>query len=213
MKFISQASCAAFAIAVGTSAMAAPQVDQSQTSADIGYAFNNNSLLGQSFTAGLTGELTDITVASNGQENSSGTLTLEILSGDGTGGTVLGSSTQNYVPNSFNFSTDIYAENFDVSSLDISVAAGSQYTFLFSNVTGPDFPGRGIDADDNNPYAGGREYASGFGNFTSNTDLQFSTEVDTSPTTTPVPDSGATAALVGCAVLGLAVFRRRLARQ
>jgi hypothetical protein len=188
-----------------SAALAGPVVDQSQYSFDLGAPVN--TLVGQSFTAGLNGLLTDITVASDGQIESSGTLTLKVLSGDGTGGAVLGTVTQAYGPNSYDPSLNIFALNVDVAPMGIDVTDGSQYTFLFTNVTGSDFPGRGVNLSDRNPYAGGRAYDTSYGNFASGWDLVFDTEVNQN-----VPDSGTTAALIGVALLSLAALRRRYAR-
>lgn len=210
MKLTLAGSVSLIALLAGSAAWAGPVLDQSQYQFNIGIPFTNtftpetNYPLGQSFTAGISGLLNYITVASNGSIASPGTLTVEILTGGGTGGTDLGSVTESYAAhNPYDPSDNAFWLDLNVASLGIDVTAGSQYTFLITNVTGSDFPDRGVLANELNPYAGGQAYAAAYGNVPS-WDLVFQTYVGQS--NGAVPDSGSTCALLVLAAAAMAGF-------
>jgi len=110
--------------------------DVPYTSSNGGYSFSNPGLeLGQTFTAGITGDLSQINVWTymqdlfeecNGEMN---TIRLKIYSGEGNGGSVVG-----------------YSDNVDVGvqsctetifpfTTSISIIAGNMYTMMFEQVT------------------------------------------------------------------------------
>jgi len=198
--------CSAVAVLCGSRALANPVLDQSQT------AFNTGMPVipyaAQSFTAGLSGELTDVDVAANGSNptGSSGTFNLTLYSGDGVVGTNLGSLIQAYtIPFGYTGNPLLYAVDIDVSSLGVDVVSGSQYTF---EITATGVLPNGFLADTSNPYAGGQIYAPEYGN-QPNWDLMFQTYVDQSVSGPSVPDSAPTWALLGLAVVALAGFQRK----
>jgi hypothetical protein len=198
--------CSAVAVLGGSRVLADPVVDQSQTQFNIGIPVT--PYVAQSFTAGLNGELTDIAVAANGSNptGSSGTFTLTLFSGDGVGGADLGSLNQNYsIPIGYSGDPLLFAIDFDVSSLGVDVASGSQYTFEIT-ATG-DLP-NGFLADTSNPYAGGQIYAPEYGD-QPEWDLMFQTSVDQSVSNPSVPDSAPTWAMLGLAAVALAGFQRK----
>lgn len=199
----------AFALFVGVLAptIALAAVDQSQLTFNTGDPFvfpggGTNYPLGQSFTGGLSGLLNQVTVFSNGQLGSSNLVTLELRSGNGTGGALLGSLTQSVGPNSYNAGLNGYPVSINTTGLGVNVVPGQAYTFLVTSVTGPgDLALRGVLANDLNPYAAGRAYngPTGYGD-TPTWDLAFQTSV--------VPEPG-TMALVGSSLVGLVGLRRR----
>ena len=131
---------------------------------------------------------------SNGSLSGTNDITLELRSGDGTGGTLLGATTQSVGPGGSVISID-------TSSFGVNVTPGSVYTFLFTSVSGAgDLAIRGILNQDTNPYAGGRSYhGAGYGD-TPTWDLKFETQV------VPIP---AAAWLFGSGLLGLVGIARR----
>ena len=138
-------------------------IDQQQPLSSAG--FHENTLLWQSFTAGIEGYLSKVELWDGG--NSNGTFTMKIYSGEGTGGTLLGSSNpvtrnnSNWEYVTFNFPTPI------------SIANGQVYTFAIQG--GGDWH---ISIRYNNPYSGGVVYYSEY--IQSNKDIKFKTYVCTS---------------------------------
>jgi hypothetical protein len=195
-RFLSNCFFVSFAtmmLTVATqTATATPVVDQAQLLANTGIPWPDDVPNGQSFTAGLSGQLTEVDFYSNGP-NTGGTATLKLYSGDGLGGSVLGS-----INDTFGSTPPDSPISFDVSSLNISVSAGSIYTFDIAAFTGQ----QQVLADTSNPYAGGRQYdnPSYYGNNPS-WDLTFRTFVNV-----PEPSSCLFLAL---GVIGLAARRRR----
>jgi spore coat protein U-like protein len=190
-------------------------VDQSQYSYNIGLALiPATTPLGQSFTAGLSGLLTDIKFASNGAINANfdnpccNTLSVGVFDGDGFGGALLGTVTQS-VSSPYDFGLGLYFMDIDVSSLNINVMAGSQYSFAIDKVTGSgDLADRGILGvwNTDSAYLGGQlyvgpGYAGIFG------DLAFETRVDTGVSAIPEPETYAML-LAGLGLLGFAARRR-----
>jgi hypothetical protein len=200
-------SCSLIGLLGCSTALADPVLDQTQYAFNTGIPVSSPSVdpVYQSFTAGLTGELTDITLADN--SDSAGTLTLDVLAGDGTGGALLGSVTQSFSAPQFNPSGIYYPLDLNLSSLGIDVTAGSQYTFEIANASG-DLTGNGVLGDTGNPYSGGRYYGGpGYGD-QPNWDLSFTTSVDQSVSNS-APDSGSTLGLLGLAFVTLAGLQRK----
>jgi hypothetical protein len=182
------------ALAVGTlcagPAFAGLPVDQSQLSFNQGIPLPDDVPVGQSFTAGVNGRLSEIDLFSNGPNNG-GTAVMSIYSGSGFGGTLLGSVTV-----TFGSTPGTQPIPFDVSGLGINQTAGSVYTFGITSFTGT----QQILSDNANPYAGGIQYNNlGFYGSTPTWDLMFATYV-------PEPSS---VALIGLGLVTLAAVRRK----
>ena len=185
-------------------------IDQSQLTYDIGIPFEiptspgpnvSNIPTGQSFTAGITGLLTQIDIYANGQYLGMNDLTMEIRSGDGLGGTILGSLTQTVGPIPGGPGLSGIILNIDTTSLGVNVVSGSSYTFLFTNITGSgDLYTRGVLGSRVNPYSGGRSYNPTAYGDTVDWDYAFQTHV------VPLP---AAVWLFGSALIGLIGLKRR----
>lgn len=123
----------------------------------------------QSFTANAGGLLNSFQINPNGLHACSGTIT--VYAGNGTGGTNLGSKSFSYN------NTNNAAITFDLSSLNINLAAGSQYTVRFhglsSNMSHLGHTG--------NLHTGGNYYSNVY-NSPSGWDMRFSIKVGTPPT-------------------------------
>ncbi len=159
--------------------------------------------LGQSFTHGVSGLLDSIGLRTNGALSAgSALITLDVRSGDGLGGTFLGGVTTQDIAGRFTANTNDFTV--DLRHANILLEAGSRYTFVITSVGGTsDFALRGSVGSDNNLYAGGQLYATGYTN-TGGWDLTFSTNV------TPVPEPSTLGLMVaGLSVIPLAVLRRR----
>ena len=216
----SVAACIALAAFAVDVASAAPALDQQSTSFNLEVTLDPTSSvspIGQSFTAGLNGLLTDITLSAGGADGfgPNGSLTLTLFSGGGFGGTNLGSVTQNYtVPFAYIGSPFAFPLDINVSSIGLNVVSGTQYTFELSNTSGA--LQAGILGSSSNPYGGGQIYTGpGYGSPAS-WDLDFQTYVDQAanppPPTSSVPDSSSTLGMLGIAVAGLVGLSRRRKR-
>lgn len=171
----------------------AATVDQSQLTFNQGIPLPDDVPVGQSFTAGLNGILSQIDIFSNGP-NSGGTAEMSIYSGDGFGGTLLGS-----VSKTFGSTPGLDPISFDVSGLGITLTAGNVYTFGISSFIG----GQQIVSSNVNPYAGGIQYNNPtYYGSTPSWDLMFQTQVQV----VPIP---AAAWLFGSGLIGLIGVARR----
>ncbi len=177
-------------LSVAPCALAA-NVDQSQLNANIALTFNAINLsIGQSFQAGKSGALTDIDVFSNGQvAGENNTLVLDLYSGSGIGGQLLGSLTTS-VLSVRNSTLSGWLIDINTQSLNTQVVAGHEYTFSISQVTGTgagDLADTGLLSSALNPYSNGQAFSTSLGGL-SNWDLEFQTLVSTAaPISTPIP--------------------------
>lgn len=204
------AAAAAFTSLFAAPAIAAPTLDQSYWShGTIGAPFYfsptfSDLPLGQSFTAGLTGTLSEFDMLISYYD--SAVVTFEVRAGNGTNGALLGSGTQTLGcgpgDNGWYCGLDV-----DLSSLDIGVTAGSQYTFLITGMGG-DAAGRvALILDDH--YGGGHMYAAAYGNPQA-WDASFRTFVDQGSGETGVPEPASWALMLGgFGMIGAALRRRR----
>jgi len=157
-------------------------VDQSQLNANIALPFDpNNFSVGQSFQAGKSGTLTDIDVFSNGQvEGGSNTLVLDLYSGSGFSGPLLGSLTT-AVSSVWNLALNGWLIDINTQSLNTQMVVGQEYTLAISQVTGAgDLDARGLLGSALNPYLNGQAFGPNLGN-QSNWDLEFQTLVNAVP--------------------------------
>jgi hypothetical protein len=193
------------ALLAGMRADASAAVDQSQLSSNFTAALQGgpNGPTGQSFTAGVTGRLSEVDLYTRGNiANGSNNVNWEVRAGNGAGGTILGSSSSTFPPLTFDFANDVATLAFDTGGLNINLTAGSTYTFLITSVGGSgDLPTRGVLAQHGtNPYAGGRAYEGAYPGDFPNNDLGFRTHV------VPEPASGT---LLGAGAFVLLGLRRR----
>lgn len=141
-----------------SAAWAAPTLDQSQYASNGGTAISKARSFGQTFTAGLSGQLMSVDMMFSSMGSGPyypATVQIQTASGGLPTGTVLGSLN---FPTGFNYGLNAI----DLSSFDISVTAGSQYAIVLSNDEVPVFfPSDGIEVKwwapgwDTDPYAGG----------------------------------------------------------
>jgi opacity protein-like surface antigen len=187
-RFSIAMSCVAFACAAMgmQAAQAANVVDQSQLVADVGVPFVFSALypnypVGQSFTAGLAGRLSNIMLATNGPIlDGTNSLTLEVRDGDGLTGTLLGTKTLAAL-SVYSPSAVLYVLDLNTKSMGINIESGHHYTFEITNVSGSgDLALRGVIASSANPYANGRIFA-GPGYGTPPWDLVFQTSISAVP--------------------------------
>ncbi|WDE11295.1 Ig-like domain-containing protein [Thalassomonas haliotis] len=148
--------------------------------------------IGQSFTATKTGVLSSIGVVDDGSAVS-GTATLTVYDGSGTGGSVL------YSKSNIDFSavdTFTDADNYTLHTITIdstvNITSGNVYTFVFA-------PGVAFDMayyTASNTYSGGDLFSADNGGFQANIDMAFSVTQGDGDVTAPVisavsiPDSG-----------------------
>lgn len=163
------------------SAAAMPVVDQEQLLANTGLPFHFSKLhdnlpMGQSFTAGIGGRLDRIDVFSNGQRRESENVTLELREGNGTGGNLLGSIDLVLPVNGVYPVAGHFVDIMDVSSLDVLVTAGTQYSFVFTAAVYGEDGVRGLIGHTGDPYAGGNAFFGGYGTQPS-WDMMFRTHV------------------------------------
>lgn len=215
VKSFASVTCAVLAsmTVAMNSAQAVAVVDQSQLTFNTGvpFDFNWNGItnypVGQSFTAGLSGTLSNIMLGSNGGIQGGGnTITLEVRDGDGVSGTLLGTKTL-AISSIWTPSVGQWVVDMNTQSLGITVHSGHQYTFDIISVTGPgDLAYRGVLGNTGNPYAGGRVYVgAGYGN-QPNWDLVFRTSV----AAVPEPETYGML-LAGFGLIGLLARRRKTA--
>jgi|GEM_PF-1166374 len=135
-------------------------LDQSQTTSTGG---DGEYIVWQSFTAGTTGRMTKIElfVGSPSFTNPSIPGTIQIISGEGSGGSILSTTSVVFQsPSSF--------KTFNLSN-PVSVIAGNKYTILFSTSI---YTANWVYKNTNNPYAGGRS------SFAVDADILFKTYVE-----------------------------------
>ncbi|MFK8102992.1 MAG: tail fiber domain-containing protein [Saprospiraceae bacterium] len=123
----------------------------------------------QSFTATVGGLFNSFTVNPNGLHSCSGTIT--VYSGNGTGGAALGSTSFSY--NNTNNSPIV----FDLSTLNITLVAGSQYTVRFHGLSSS----MRHTGNTDNLHTGGNYYSNVY-NSPSGWDMRFIVKVGTPPT-------------------------------
>ena len=215
MNRFTLAAVAAFSTFLAAPAMAQAVVDHSDmTNHGEGFPFYfdfgggdtlNNMPAGQSFTAGLSGQLTAFQFAAGSQGAGASDFTFAVYSGDGTGGTVLGSATQSLACVGISNGCSV---TFDTSAMGIDVVAGQQYTLAVSAISGPgltlDFLGTASDS-----YAGGHSFfGPGYGN-EPGWDLDFTDFIDPGHSgAVPEPSSWALM-LGGFGLIGGALRARR----
>ncbi len=200
------------ALAIGGTAnvLAMPIVDQSQATTNGGVAFWSDLQQAQTFTAGITGQLTqlDVPLGLNRGTGFTGNETAYISLvewGTNAPGTVLGNT-------SILLSSASTLQSLDLTSENIFLTAGSMYAFVLSNdltyISLPDpYRNTGIRVQwDADSYTGGSlwtHYSSGWAE-RSGVDTVFTTYVNA------VPAPSVLFLLAG-GLAGLTYFRRKLA--
>ena len=188
----------AAAIVMPGVAQAAPTLDQTNpyTGASYYTTFDN---IGQSFTAGLTGQLTSIQLsATRTPQSNAGTSIVTIYSGDGLNGTVLGTG-------SLLASVGTSSYSFDLSSFNVALTAGLSYTFGISSGGSYKLSG---DETFGDAYKGGRAYFAGPP--LTGSDLAFTTFVNSAGSAaSPTPEPATWAMMIaGFGLVGYAMRRR-----
>ena len=195
-----KAVAAAFAsISLGGAANAAINLDQQNT-------HSNNQFealsFGQSFTANITGQLTSIVFEQqtyfNGRNSGNGTIS--VYSGNGTGGTLLGSATMGGTTSGSGTFTNVI---FDLSALNVFLTSGSQYTFVAARTSGLLYT---LMFDQYDQYSGGSMQPSG--SYPAYYDMKFATYVDGEPSAVPEPATWAMM-LMGFGLIGHTMRSRR----
>jgi len=184
MNRFTLAAVAALSTIIAAPAMAQAVVDHSDmANHGIGLPFFfdfgggdtlNNMPAGQSFTAGLSGQLTAFQFAAGSNGTGASDFTFAIYSGEGTGGTVLGSATQSLACVAISSGCSV---TFDTSAMGINVVAGQKYSLAVSAISGPGLtlPFLGTTTDS---YAGGHSFfGAGYGD-TPTWDLDFTDFID-----------------------------------
>lgn len=204
MPRLTAALMAAAAVCSTLPAMAAPLVDQQQTSFNFGGYLGSGFKAGQSWTAGATGLLAALSVYVNGYMNGTNTVSLTVRSGSTVySGSTLGSGDHVVDTSRYDLLTDEF--RMDLTSLGIMVAAGDQLNFEVSVSGSGDLGTRGLLFSSLDPYADGAGNFSAYGNFFPGTDLTFKSYVDADVGTLPEP---APLALLGLAVMAAGCARR-----
>lgn len=172
------------AMTLSGSALAAG-IDQTNLLVNVGFGgagvpYTTANPIGQSFTAGLSGNLSDIVVFGNGGiQDNTGSILLRVHAGNGINGTILGQASFSF--SAVNSQSPYNALIFDTNSLHIALTAGQQYTFdlAVTSISGPgNWAQRGYVGHGYNPYAGGRAFVdAAYGN-QPYWDLAFATYVD-----------------------------------
>jgi len=152
--------------------------DVPYTSSDGGYGFSGSGLeLGQTFTAGITGNLSQINVWTYMDEDmmtpcdgAKNTIRLKIYSGSGNGGSVLGYS------DNVDVGVQSCTETFFPFTTPISITAGNTYTMMFEQVTN-NCSYTYVCLNANGTYTGGAAWHQSIGN-DGNYDAFFRTYVD-----------------------------------
>lgn len=179
----------------------------------------------QTFTAGLTGTLTGVSIMLNEQTALGGLFTLSIL--NAVGGRPVGSGatlfSQSYEVAGLPYGPWNFDDRFfDLSSAAISVVAGTQYALAvtYAGVNGaPTGPGIWLlwDASNRSNYERGALFQ-GDGDLVTTWavdsleigyDVSFKTYVDTARSTVPEPATGWLAMLALAALTGVTIGRRR----
>ena len=158
-------------------------IDTSYAEPLLGSPYGDPLPIGQSFTAGLSGQLHQITVYVDSDNDLPVTLQVDLHAGDGVGGTLLGTKAflvpEFELPASSSLGNDTLHFNFD--SLDIEVEAGQQYTFDIRSISNPQsrLALTGLVYSSIDGYRGG-EFITGRGR-NPGADLYFATDVLPSP--------------------------------
>ena len=207
MKKFILLSAIGFECIFGCAAKAEVVLDAYQDQSSIGFGAVNPFGLpyGESFQAGISGVLNSIRLWGN---NSTATndVTIEVRSGGGMNGAVLGSATEPLVHGVSQYQP--YVFSLDLSSAGINVVAGSEYTFLITAITGPgNLASTGLGGF-NRPYAFGQYYQGTINPvYLANDNLWFETYVGT---VSAVPEVSTWAMmLVGFAGVGCMAYRRK----
>ncbi|MBW6484361.1 MAG: hypothetical protein K0B10_15060 [Vicingaceae bacterium] len=150
-------------LGIGAFALNAQTLDQSNTASQSATFLVNsggNTTVGQSFTAGMTGFMSSVSInldASNPFLNTiAGNFTLTIRSGAGYGGTILGIDTfaiTGSEPSGF--------LSIPIKPNTVSITSGNSYTYIIDEISGT---GQINIVSSNNTYAGGDLYSQVFTN-------------------------------------------------
>ena len=165
--FTTLAFSAMLTLANLTSNAQTPVLDQQNIGSNTNATFFAGQTFGQSFTAGLTGSLTSVSIGLNFGAPTTPCV-VKVFSGSGFGGTLLATK---------NFTTTGPGFNTVTLSTPISITSGSVYTYQFSSFTAS-IP---VNFHSANPYAGGAFFNNGV---STGSDAIFQTFVAVPSTTT-----------------------------